>query len=74
MSTLAKMDYCNIPVVFDNHGSTQRAHDMRRWLFENIDPDCYDAEDFSTLNLNVQKRRIWFSNERDAMHFSLRWS
>lgn len=67
------MDYCNIPVVFDNRGDTSRAHAMRQWLFENMDPECYDAEDFSTLNLNVEQRRIWFSNEHDASWFALRW-
>ena len=74
MSTLAKMDYCNIAVVFDSRGDATRHTAMRQWLFENIDPECYDAEDFSTLKLNSYKRNIWFSNEHDAMWFKLRWS
>jgi len=74
MNTSTKLDYCNIPVVFDSRGDHGRGHAMRRWLFENLDPDCYDAEDFSIVSLGIHQRKIWFSNEKDALWFALRWN
>lgn len=68
-----KQDYCNIPVTIRRR-SYREAYDMRKWLYENIDPECYDAEDWGYVNAEPGSRRIWFSNQRDAVLFSLMWA
>lgn len=67
-----KKDYCNIPIIY-TRSSNEHAYKMRQWLVDNIDPECYDAEDFSPVNQDYSKRKIWFSNNKDAMLFSLMW-
>jgi hypothetical protein len=70
---MSKKDYCNIPVIF-KRTSTKNAYEMRQWLVDNIDPECYDAEDFNPVHLDPTCRRIWFSRDQDAVLFILRWS
>lgn len=65
-------DYCNIPVVYTKV-STEHHYNMRQWLVDNIDPGCYDAEDFSPVNDDYSKRTIWFANSKDAVWFRLIW-
>lgn len=47
---------------------------MRQWLVDNVDSECYDAEDWRTVDHNWHQRRIWFSHQQDAMLFALRWA
>jgi hypothetical protein len=69
---MSKQDYCIIPVVYTRH-SVRHHEEMREWLMENIDPECYDAEDWRAVDHNWRQRRIWFSNEKDAVMFALKW-
>ena len=64
--------HCNIPVVYTKI-STENHYKMRQWLIDNIDPECYDAEDFSPVDEDHSKRRIWFANSKDAVWFDLVW-
>lgn len=66
-------DYCIIPVIYTKL-STEHHYHMREWLVNNIDPECYDAEDFGPVDADYSKRRIWFANSDDAMWFALRWA
>jgi hypothetical protein len=68
-----KQDYCNIPVIYTKK-SVDHNTAMRRWLVENVDPECYDAEDWRAVDHNWSQRRIWFSHEQDAVLFALKWS
>lgn len=70
---MSKIDYCYIPVVYTKT-TTEDHHKMRQWLVDNIDPECYDAEDFSPVNGDYNKRRIYFANSDDAMWFRLVWA
>jgi hypothetical protein len=70
---MSKVDYCIVPVVYTRH-SVQHHDEMRQWLVDNIDPECYDAEDWRAVDNNWRQRRIWFAHERDAVLFSLRWA
>jgi hypothetical protein len=70
---MSKIDYCNIPVVY-TRVTTEHHHNMRQWLVDNIDPECYDAEDFSSINDDFTKRTIWFANHKDAVWFKLVWA
>jgi hypothetical protein len=64
--------FCNIPVVVKRK-SLKYGFDMRQWLVENIEPDCYDAEDWIVIDNDPLKRRIWFMHEKDAVLFALKW-
>lgn len=68
-----KADRCIIAVPYHHQGA-QHHSDMRLWLYENIDPDCYDAEDWTVLDSGRPSRNIWFAREQDAVWFALRWS
>lgn len=68
-----KADYCIIAVPYHSQGAQHHA-DMRLWLYENIDPDCYDAEDWTFLDSGRPGRNIWFAREQDAVWFRLKWS
>jgi hypothetical protein len=68
-----KLVYCDIPVIYKKV-STKHHHEMRKWLVDNIAPECYDAEDFHAVNGDYTLRRIWFSNDSDAVLFALRWT
>ena len=46
---MSKLDYCNIP-IFYKRVTVEHHHKMREWLYENIDPECYDAERWETVN------------------------
>jgi hypothetical protein len=70
---MSKADYCIIPVIYTRQ-SVQHHEDMRQWLVDNIDPECYDAEDWRAVDHNWRQRRIWFSHEQDAVMFALRWT
>ena len=70
---MSKKVYCNIPVIF-KRTTTKNAYEMRQWLVDNIDPECYDAEDFSPVQFDSTCRRIWFAKEKDAIFFSLKWA
>ena len=70
---MSKVDYCIVPVVYTRH-SVQHHEEMRQWLVDNIDPECYDAEDWRAVDNNWRQRRIWFAHERDAVLFALRWA
>jgi hypothetical protein len=72
MEWIMKQDYCNIPVVYHRR-SNRDAYEMRQWLVDHIDPECYDAEDWAPVDGDHLRRRIWFSHQADAMLFSLRW-
>lgn len=70
---MSKADYCIIPVVYTRQ-SVEHHHQMCQWLFDNIDPECYDAEDWRAVDHNWRQRRIWFAREQDAIIFALKWS
>ena len=70
---MSKQDYCAIPVIYTKQ-SAEHNIAMRQWLVDNVDPECYDAEDWRTVDHNNwHQRRIWFSHQQDAMLFALRW-
>lgn len=72
---MSKRDYCNIPVVYSVFRmSVPEYRLMRRWLMDNVHAECYDAEDFTFLDADYTKRRIWFAKPADATMFALRWS
>jgi len=70
---MSKIDYCNIPVVYTKI-TTEHHYKMRQWLVDNIDPACYDAEDFHAVDGDYNKRRIYFANSKDAVWFQLKWA
>lgn len=70
---MSKTDYCNIPVVYTKQSANHNIA-MRQWLVDNVDSECYDAEDWRAVDNNWQQRCIWFAYERDAVIFALRWS
>lgn len=65
--------YCDIDVVVKKRGV---AHEigLREWLMDNVDPECYDAEDWGAVDGDFDLRRIWFQHRQDAMIFALKWS
>lgn len=69
---MSKRDYCNIPVIF-KRDTIKQAYEMRQWLVDNIDPECYDAEDWHPVDGDYTQRRIWFSRDQDVVLFILRW-
>lgn len=69
---MSKLDYCNIPVLY-KRVTVEHHNKMREWLYENIDPECYDAERWETVN-GTQGRKIWFAKKQDAVIFALRWA
>ena len=66
-------DCCTIPVLY-RFRSVEHHVAMRVWLSENIDPACYDAEDWNFPKLGDRARNIWFAREQDAVWFSLKWA
>jgi hypothetical protein len=70
---MSKQDYCVIPVIYTKQ-SAEHNIAMRQWLVDNVDPECYDAEDWRVVDINWHQRRIWFSHQQDAMLFALRWA
>jgi hypothetical protein len=70
---MSRQHYCNIPVIYTKKSADHNTA-MRQWLVENVDPECYDAEDWRAVDHNWNQRRIWFSHEQDAVIFALRWS
>lgn len=70
---MSKQSYCNIPVTYTKI-SVNHHTEMRKWLMDNIDPECYDAEDWHSIDGDSCKRKIWFSNNKDAMWFKLVWA
>jgi hypothetical protein len=70
---VSKADRCTIPVLYPFR-NVEHHTAMLVWLSENIDPECYDAEDFSLLNVREISRNIWFAREQDAAWFVLMWT
>jgi len=74
---MSTKDYCKIPCkipVAYTRISLEHHYKMRQWLIDNIDPTCYNAEDFTPLEDDYLKRNIWFANFKDAVWFSLTWA
>lgn len=64
---------CNIPAVIEFNGK-YLWRDVSAWLLMNVDSDCYDLGDYSTVNNDITLRRVWFKHEHDAVTFILLWS
>jgi len=72
---MSRTDYCNIPVLY-RFRDVEHHTQMGQWLVKNIDPACYDAEDwnFSSSTIEPHTRKIWFAHDKDAVWFRLKWS
>ena len=69
---MSKEDYCIIPVVYKRR-TVEQYWDMRDWLYKNIDPQCFDLEDWHVEFGHHEDRYIWFAHEKDATLFALIW-